>query len=304
MRWWDEMDRGTVSLRSRTLEDFLNAPKPPIYYHIRPLLPIGGMLVLAGDVKTFKSYLALNIGYDLARGKEILGVFKVPKPLKVLYVEMEVGEYELDERCTTIHSFHHDDLSGVGFNLITKDMDIQLDTEKGLEILVQELAGVRPDILILDPIVEFHSQDENNAIAMKSMLRPLRRVLQKLHCSLIIVHHSTKPGEWRPGNTASSVRGSYLAGAANTVINITKPYPEKHDEMIQLHFTMRAAKKRPPMTLTFDEKSGGLIERHKEEKVQDVPETIGASPEISVDDLAACIRDQPKAVRPGRILLA
>lgn len=216
-------------------------------------------MVLSGDVKTFKSYLALNMAYQMSMGEPVLGYWRVDKPLSVLYIEMEVGEYELDERARVIDTFHQSSMiARENMKIISKDMEIQLDTATGIRILEQEIKEAAPDILILDPIVEFHSQEENSAIEMKKMMWPLRTILhsQKPPCSLIVVHHSTKPSEWRDGSTPSSVRGSYLAGVANSIINITKP--TKRDDIIQLHFTTRSSKKLDPMTLMFDDKSGGF----------------------------------------------
>ena len=243
--------------RFKTLDQFLRTPKPAIYYHVKPLLPVGGILVLAGDVKTFKSYLALNIGYALAAGTPVLDYWATSKPLSVLYIEGEVGEYELDERGTVIHNYHGSETAAQNLKIISKDLQIQLDTPEGMKIITDEVEGASPDIFIIDPIVEFHSQDENKHIEMKKMMAPLKRLLYKKKCSLIIVSHTTKPAEGKSQRDPSSVRGGYLAGTANSVINIVKPVAA-NDAYIELNFTTRSSKKLKPMGLYFDETKGGF----------------------------------------------
>lgn len=239
-----------MTIEVKSLNELTNEPLPSIYFWIRPLLPVGGLLLLVGDVKTYKSWLALAMGYDCARGKPVLNRFDVPKPLSVLYVEAEVGPYELRERATYVNV--DPSIGGENFKVVSKNLSIQLDTSEGIKLLSDAIEKAKPDILILDPIVEFHSQNENLAIEMKKMLMPIRLLQFHNKMGLILVHHTAKMSEFRGGGDAQSARGSYLPGAANTIINITKPVKTRENR-IQLSFTLRASRAPVPMTLDFND---------------------------------------------------
>lgn len=239
-----------MSAEIKTLNQIVSEPLPRVYYWVQRILPLGGCILLVGDVKTFKSYLSMAIGYDCARGVPVLGRYSVPRPLTVLYVEAEVGPYELKERGSYINV--DPAVGGEMFKVISKDSNIQLDTQDGMATLVEAMTATQPDILILDPIVEFHSQNENLAVEMKKMLHPIRRIMNRTNMGLILVHHTAKMSEYRQGNNPQSARGSYFAGMANTIINITKPIPTK-DDRIQLDITLRSSRKPPPIRLDFED---------------------------------------------------
>jgi RecA-family ATPase len=215
-------------------------------------------MLIVGDVKTFKSYLALNMSYDMAAGTQILGYWDVIRPLSVLYIEAEVGEFEVIERGEKIYTNKVDPTAYENLHIVSKDLRIQLDTPDGLQLLEQAIVDAAPDVVVLDPIVEFHSHDENKATEMKKMFAPIRKLMQKYHCALIVVHHTTKLSDYRPGNNPASARGSYLAGAANTILNVVKPLKKDDSPIVQIHFTVRAARAPKDITLKFDEETGGF----------------------------------------------
>lgn len=241
----------------KTLRQLLDEPVIAPHYLVKPLLPVGGFLLIAGDVKTYKSFLTLNFAYQLAGGQPILGRWPVMKPLTVLYIEMEVGEYLLRDRSAKIDGALFDQAASYNLHIVSRDLRIQLDTPDGMARIRDAVDQAQPDVVILDPIIEFHNHDENHAVEMKKMLWQFRCLLNEYHSAMIIVHHTAKTSEFRPGNNPASVRGSYLAGAATSIINIEKPVA-KRDDLIRLNFTLRADAAPKPMMLEFNGETGGF----------------------------------------------
>ena len=237
-----------MSLKIWTLNELIASPIAEVNYLITPLLQPGGVLLLSGDEKCFKSYLALNIGYAAATGALVLFKYQVARPLSVLYIEAELGVALLKERATPIN--FDPESGGKNFKMISRDLRIQLDTEEGKLLLNKALDEAKPDILILDPIVEFHQQDENLAIELKKMLLPIRNRMVSTGMGLILIHHNNKMGK---------PRGSkYLEGLAQCIMKVCKN-DLNSDQIIDIDFTLRSAAKPKPMRLKFNEASSSFI---------------------------------------------
>lgn len=73
-------------LRVHSVAEILNAP--PRAYLLQGLFAVAELVVLWGQPKTGKSFLALRLAYGLALGLGMWGR-KAPRPLRVLYVAAE-----------------------------------------------------------------------------------------------------------------------------------------------------------------------------------------------------------------------
>lgn len=211
----------------------------------RGILPVKGKLVIYGDPKTNKSFIAMNIALNLARGEHIFNALhdnKVPlmpvsKRYRVLYIEQEIGEIALRDRFRQMA----DNTEGVELFIKTRDMTMRLDTDKGRQILHSELDQVKPDALILDPLTKFHLSDENSAQQMSAVLRVADHWIEDFGLSLIYVHHTSKPSEERTG--AHRIRGSSaLFGDADALIGVERlSAGHQKEPTLKLEFELRQA---------------------------------------------------------------
>src|SRR5208282_5638905 len=83
-------------------------------------------------------------------------------------------------------------------NLYIQARDTQLcldDTRTSNGAMFELLTEHRPEILMLDPLIEFHSQDENSAQHMGRVMRELSIMRERFNLkALQVAHHSSKGG--------------------------------------------------------------------------------------------------------------
>jgi hypothetical protein len=90
-----------------------------------------------------------------------------------------------------------------------------LDRPEDVEALSNEIAKLRPVLAVIDPLIELHRGDENDARAMADAISPLRDLARRHECAFLIVHHRRKS----PGPVGDTVRGSSaIFGAVDGVI--------------------------------------------------------------------------------------
>lgn len=235
-----------------TLEHLLATPIPPTQYHAFPVIPVKGLIIVGAPSKSYKSFLTINMAYDLADGKPVLGSWAVDKPKTVLYIEQELGKYRLRDRLSGIHGYRASPIAGLNFFYASKDLVCKLDTTVGMSRIREHIVGCKPDIVIFDPLMWFHNQDENDNTSMHRVMEKLIELQEDYGHSTILVHHMSKPSETRSGDDANSLRGaSSVFADADSVITISKPV-RNDDTIIQLKFILRNTENPPPMTLQLD----------------------------------------------------
>jgi hypothetical protein len=161
--------------------------------------------VLGGPPKTTKTWLALDMAISVASGTPCLGRFTCARPGPVLLFAAEDSEEMLRRRIDSLCASRALSLPDIPLYVITEP-SLRLDLPSYQQKLSQTLAAVKPELLILDPFVRLHRQNENDAGAVSALLGYLRE-LQRRHLSaVLLVHHTRKNGtSSSPGN---SLRGS------------------------------------------------------------------------------------------------
>ncbi len=238
-----------------SLGAFLVKKVDPKYFYCRPLLPKQGKMFIGAVAKSFKSMLALNIGYDLAEGVDVLGMFPCPVPRRVLLIEMEIGEERLKERLVKIHNKRQGKTAPDNLWIVSKDLDCRLDTIEGNKLIEQHITQVRPHVVIFDPLRKFHNLDEDKSTAMAALFQNLSKMQKRYDFACIIVHHFGKPTEGRPSSSPMNLRGSsFLFDEGDSYISGTNPdYRDK--TLIQLSFVLRSDEDPFPQYLDLDSKS-------------------------------------------------
>ena len=241
---------------SRCLDEFLKMTADATPYICNPLLPKEGMMVIAAPSKTYKSFLSMNLAYDLANGAPLLGLWDVKGPTRVLLIEQEIGPFRLQERLRKLDTAKRGLDAAGNLWVASKDLGCNLDTDKGLATVEMHIQDCAPAVVIFDPFRWFHSQDENDNTAMQKVIERVMKLQEKYHFSSIIVHHMGKEGEYRNGRGPESQRGaSVLRAAADTNISIYRHNVRRQKE-ISVEMELRSAENPPPLDLIFDGVTG------------------------------------------------
>jgi hypothetical protein len=169
---------------------------------LEPILP-KGLVILAGDPKTGKSWMALDLAMAVADGREVFGGYK-PVKAKVAYLALEDTERRLSKRINTISQDY--DLSGLILQTTIERYD-----QKGIDdlvILLKEEPGIK--LLIIDTMGRFSPRANKDMAAYDNDVRwlnGLQKLAEAYGLCLLLVHHlrkaaSTDPYERILGSTA------------------------------------------------------------------------------------------------------
>lgn len=201
--------------------------KRPVWL-VEGVLTEGACGFVAGEPKTWKSWVAYDMAMSLATGADFLGLFPVRNPGPVLYIQEEDPPPVLKSRGAKIWSgkatdkMQLDEDGGI-FWLppaleATFDPDINAMVQEGvtisdeawqfrldevLEDKMQTLAGIIDNyrLVVIDTLMMTAGEvDENRAQEMTTKIfRPLKVMSRKHNVSILVVHHLSKTEGKRSG---------------------------------------------------------------------------------------------------------
>ena len=200
---------------------YLELPRSAETWLIENLMPVGGSMLIYGNPKTGKSFAALQLACCVTSGVEWLG-FDVPQPTRVVYVQLDTPRTLWARNVENLRSSGHP-VEGVHFadreTLQTFPFDILRDDHQLL--LAQSLAEVKPGIVVIDTIREFHSGDENDSTDMQVAIARLEAAVKP--AGMIFVAHARKSNPEVGLDIMNDNRGSnYLVGRMDAIVRFSK----------------------------------------------------------------------------------
>ncbi|MBM4025764.1 MAG: hypothetical protein FJ280_10205 [Planctomycetes bacterium] len=160
---------------------------------------------LGSPPKHFKTWLAMEMAVSVASGTPCLGSFPVPTPGPVLLYAAEDSASAVRQRLESLALHHRVDLDQLPLWVITAD-SLRLDRSDDREKLEATVVHYQPRLLILDPLIRLHQQDENASGPMAALLGFFRSLQRKARLAIALVHHSRKSPA--PAGAGYSLRGS------------------------------------------------------------------------------------------------
>ena len=160
---------------------------------------------LGSPPKHFKSWLAMEMAVSVASGAPCLGTFPVPTPGPVLLYAAEDSAPAVRQRLESLALHHRVELERLPLWVITAD-SLRLDRPDDRERLEATVAQYKPRLLILDPLIRLHQQDENASGPMAALLGFFRALQRKAADAIALIHHTRKMAA--PSGAGYSLRGS------------------------------------------------------------------------------------------------
>jgi hypothetical protein len=208
----------------------------------------GEPTVLGSPGGVGKSSLAIGMSISIATGKELLGEkIRGSNDLKVLLINAEDSGTEIMRRVWAFYLAHANKIAGQNLDrlyvagaddarvqrlsfLRTTDKNVSSLDKSGFEVLETALDALRPDVIILDPLVAFcGGGNMNDNTVMSLVMRELKRLAAKFDCAILVVHHTRKGGD--AGN-AESISGA--AAIVNLARRAIMPVPMVDDDAKKL----------------------------------------------------------------------
>lgn len=204
-------------------------------------LPRGRLTAIAGPPGVSKTTAALGIASALAIGIAYGPVAEGP-PQRVLVACIED---DIDEIRRRIHawadrfapfpetkSMLNRNLSIMDLSecvpLFEVDIDGTMRLTKGAIELEEIISYIKPDAVIIDPLIEIHTADENKNHLLRPVLRHLRYWAVTHNAAVVIVHHETKSGD---GTALQRLRGAgVIGGAIRSLLSLRHMSEEEADK--------------------------------------------------------------------------
>ena len=203
---------------------------PPRPWIAKGYLLRSAVTVLSGPGSAGKSSLMVVWSACIALGCSF-GNFQVTEKLRVMTYNTEDDEHEQKRRYSAVFrswNKSHQDWEGNLIMVGPKGVGTLLTTTPGGQILVNTavmdkletlVREFRPDVLMLDPFVELHDQEENDNTAIRGVIARFRSMAMEHEMSVVLLHHSRK-GAATPGDPDSMRGASSIVGAARVALTI------------------------------------------------------------------------------------
>jgi AAA domain len=193
----------------------------------------GEITVLAAPGGAGKTALATGIAVEVAAGNAKLGEqLWRNSDQKVLYLSGEEGGAEITRRIYAFCKQHNisekdvarlsvaaaDDPRVQSTSLLGVNEKATVLNEAGFKSLQSALEQLRPDLLVLDPLVVFCGGGDMNGTIMSLVMRKLKALAVLFDCAMLIVHHTRKG---RPGSDDPAEQAERISGAA-AIVNLAR----------------------------------------------------------------------------------
>ena len=183
----------------------LSSAGPQTQWLVQALWTEQAVGILGGEPKCCKSFLALDVAVSVASGTPCLRQFPVRRAGAVLLFPAEDSLAVVRQRLQGIAAAAQVPFDSLPVHVITAPA-LRLDTPADTLRLAQTIEGLRPVLLILDPLIRLHRLDENDASQIAGLLSYLRQLQRQFALAVMLVHHARKDSQAsRPGQ---ALRGS------------------------------------------------------------------------------------------------
>jgi hypothetical protein len=193
--WTPEAPSAPPAPWARTLPDLIadleaTPDEPPL---IVGFLMAGLITLLHGQPRDWKTIVALCVAIAATTGRALFGLARlaVTAPRRVLYVTEEDGRRRVVRRlqrlCAGLGIDPPDNLfvrAGTGFTL---------DEAEGVMSLMAFIKAEAITLLILDPLRSLSGCVDQGPKELRPLTLVLRQIMRETNCTILAVHHDSKP---------------------------------------------------------------------------------------------------------------
>lgn len=169
----------------------------------------GGITVIGAEPKAAKTWLATELAIAVATGTQVCGEFATESG-RVAYFFAEDMAVQIRNRVRALCCGATRELVPDRLFLEPRGSYIDLIDDMELAWIVASCRNLGAlDLLVLDPLRDIHSADEDKSGSMRDVMRRLRVLADLLGCTVAVVHHAPKASK----DTAKRRAGQNLRGS-------------------------------------------------------------------------------------------
>lgn len=270
-------------------DELLDMEFEPLEFVVDGVIATGLTLLVAAP-KIGKSWMALDLAYQVASGGKAFGAIPV-QTRPVLYLALEDGQRRLNARMRKLGCRKTENLF-----FVTRTSDIDADIDDFMQ-----LHAKRHPLVIVDTLQKYRetkpaSRNDSAYERDYAIVGGLQRRVLEAEGSLLILHHDRKAGS---GDFVESVSGTNgIAGSADTIITIHRP---RVSADAVLSVTSRDAME-GEYAVRFDDGrwilEGGNLEAAAQAVVQ---ARVHARNGDRMNDVLDCVTKHPQGVKPYEV---
>lgn len=106
--------------------------------------------------------------------------------------------------------------------LLTRDDRGTMQLTPALGRLEQLTAERQPAMLIVDPLAELHTADENDSTALRAVIAVFRDLAIRHNVAVVVLHHTRKGSSMSPGDPDIARGASGVIGAVRVALTLTR----------------------------------------------------------------------------------
>ena len=190
----EKPERGPLGLMPWKDFSALDIETPTEYWGDKFIFQQARVLMI-GKPKIGKSHWLGAFATAASTGTEFMGK-SFPRPLKVMWLQAEIIEAYITERVNlylTPYEEQSEYVESLGENLIVSGrLRKNLLKDSDIDMVSEEIAFHQPDIVMLDPFINFFDGEENSNADIHKLLGRVDRLIELHNVCFIIAHHTGK----------------------------------------------------------------------------------------------------------------
>ena len=174
-----------------TAEEASSMIVPDVEWIVKGFLPLGFKAILSGTTGSNKSYASMELGMRVADanedGSSEFLSYKIPRPLKVLYIDVEVGQDEMLRRFQRLEK-------SIGF---TEKQNFAMISIKesfvdAWSTIKDATVQLKPDLVIIDNLYSSSDKNMSKQQELKPVLKNIDELMEVTGVTPLLIHHFNK----------------------------------------------------------------------------------------------------------------
>lgn len=216
---WREINKHALAQEANTPErksrlnvlrfqPFLRSELPAPKWGVEDIWSDRAHGIIAGEAKSYKSLICMDMGLSVASGTKFLNSFNVPETGPVVYVQAENQASFIQDRISKlaaqrgltdkIHaqngSVSYTPGKDVPMYFVNNPTELNLRKQETYDAIVELAEEIKPKLMIFDPwYLLATGVDENSANQVAPVLKALMEIKLKFDTGILLVHHFRKP---------------------------------------------------------------------------------------------------------------
>lgn len=226
-------------------------------------LPDKSITFLVSPPESYKTWILLDLAVSVASGTPFLGRYQINSPGPTMIIQQEDSHEGLTDRLALIVEQKLNavpNLEGDVWQVpampdlpiyVHPSRQLRFDNKKVMEELEQQIATIRPKVVMIDPLYSTTSSTDNYMADLANQMMALKTFRDKYGCSFLIAHHSKKNLD--PDSTAREDSwGSQFLNAFLEAGWQVRRNPKLAQNEIVVRRHSKVMGNQSPISLTFD----------------------------------------------------